>query len=441
MSLRQKTFRPGFPVLFAVLAMAAAVWNGGPDCRGQDNNPRIIVRPPLMQSDPVGRLIVEPNVEVGTQYPQMHVPPHFSPQDNPESLGGPMPKGSQPLLLAPVSQPPVPDGYEQPPVEQIIPGTTEPLFEQIITESPEGEYYQEECDDCSDCHPLWRLITFRLYKTSLDPGIGRERVMFAPMELDTTEPLTSISIRYNSYWGMKTPDRGEYFWANPNASKLRPERQVDYQEVMLRMENGGDRFSMITEIPLRILDPVVNDNTTGLSDISFGPKMVLVKGKRWQISHIFRTILKTGAVTRGLSAGHTSLEPAILARYMWTPDTFFHGELKWRFPVGADPDFGGSVLRYGFGASSILYETDTFAAMPTLEFVGWVALDGQKTRPDGLIKDVDSEQFFSIHPGMRFVLGPKGDLGLFELGIGSGFMLANNGYFEQSLRIDLRFSY
>jgi hypothetical protein len=39
------------------------------------------------------------------------------------------------------------------------------------------------------------------------------------------------------------------------------------------------------------------------------------------------------------------------------------------------------------------------------------------------------------------VLGPAGDLGLFELGMAGGFNTSNNGFYHQQIQFDLRFSY
>jgi len=466
-----------FPLLLAVLVCLAPAGRGLAQVRsdrlqpvegpaeaghykpdGTSPRPKIIVRPPTFRSDDVGRLVAEPNIQFRSPQPEISYQRYLPPSGAFAPAGDPgIPSGGDlrnvnldvapPAGALPEVHPPMAPGYQPQPVDNVLPGTPQPIFGDIVSDQPggvivmEGECEGGECNTCDECSPFKQLFAFKLYKTSCDPGIGRERVRFALMEVERSEPLNSFSIRYNSFYDLHFPDRAEYFWAKQGRSPGLPERTVDYQDVILRLEQGGGRFSMFTEIPFRVLDPEVNGNTAGLADISFGPKVVIVNGKRWQLSHLFTTTVQAGAVPRGLSAGHTSLEPGFMLRYKWTDSTYIHGDLKWRFPVGGDPFHKGDLLKWGLGVSTILYETDTFAALPTFEFVGWHVMDGLKTQPDGVIAPVDGEAFFSIYPGMRFVLGPSGDLGLFELGIGSGFTLSNNGFFETAFRLDMRFSW
>jgi hypothetical protein len=425
---------------------------------GATPRPKIIVRPPTFRNDDVGRLVAEPNVQFRSpprdiSYEQYAPPPASAGAGNPDMPSdgdirnvnldvAPPPGGAVPEMY-----PAIAPGYQPQAVENVLPGSSQPIFGDVISDEPggvvvmEGECEGGDCNACNECSPFKQLFAFKLYKSSCDPGIGRERVRFALMEIERSEPLNSFSIRYGSFYNLHFPDRAEYFWAKQGRSPAAPEKTVDYQDIVLRLEQGGKRFSMYTEVPFRVLNPTVNPITAGPADISFGPKVVIVDGKRWQLSHIFSTFIQAGSVHRGLTAGHTSLEPGFMLRYKWTDSTYIHGDLKWRFPVGGDPGFQGDVLKWGIGVSTILYETDTFAALPTLEFVGWHVMSGMKTQPDGIIADVDQDSFFSIYPGMRFVLGPSGDLGLFELGVGGGFTLSNNGFFETMFRLDMRFSW
>lgn len=396
----------------------------------------VIGLPRYHRDDEAGRIVLQPNVRISgpaSPMPSANAP-SIAPLFSESVLPGPDTTPG-PILGTALQTPPAPAA-----------AAPDSLFQHVADGIPEpqtivaGDDDFGEWDDCDACDPWHQLFAFKLFKTSTDIGIGHERVMFAPLQLDTM-PLNSARIQFNDYARMVTPDRAQYFWTAFGKGPPLPERSLDYQEVRFVLETGGDRFSVVNEIPIRILDPANNNNTAGLSDISIGPKVVLVDGKRWKLAHIFRTFAKTGAASKGLSSGHVSLEPGLLLRYQWTPDTFLHGELKFRFPIAGDPAFSGPVLQYGLGISTILYETDSFAMLPTLEFLAWSVLDGQKSRPDGSIVGVDGEQFGAVFPGMRFVLGPSGDLGLFELGLGGGFSMANNGFFETHFRLDLRFSY
>jgi hypothetical protein len=361
----------------------------------------------------------------------------------PGSSAQPLPP-DEPLPFAPLP----PDVVIGPSVEPLFDGLVvgeqgfcEPCREGMEGEDdfPPGWFRERFCDECS---PWKQLFAFRCEKEACpDIGIGHERVMFAPFAVDITQPLNNFRVRFDNYYGMVTPDRAEYFWARPPLGPPFAEQEVDWQDIRFILEAGGPRFSLTTEVPIRIVDPVINEDTSGLGDIVLYPKVLLLDGRRWQFSHIFRTELKTGDEFKGVGNGHVSLEPGLALRYKWTERTYCHWELRYWFPAGSDPDFGGEVLRYGFAMSTVAYETDTFAVLPTLEFVGWSVLDGLKSLPDGTIAGVDGESFGAIYPGTRFVLGPRGDLGLFELGVTGAFMAANNGFFDHGIVFEARFSY
>lgn len=304
----------------------------------------------------------------------------------------------------------------------------------------------QDCDDChvcNPCSPWYRLFRPFCSSPTPDKGIGQERIFFAPFEIEVPMPNNHFAIRYDSADGLRYPDRAEYFWAKQGgAGPGLPERSIDYQDLRFILSAGNRRFSTITDIPLRFIDASGNGATGGLGDISIATKLLLIDGNNWKITQYFRTIMQTGAVARGLSAGHVSLEPGLLAQFKWTERRYWFGELRYLFPVGADPVHSGNVLRYSLGTSSIWYETDTFAALRTFELVGTSVLTGSKTAPDGTtVLPVDGEHSLAILPGIRLVLGPAGDLGLFELGFQGGVATNKKGFYSSLARLELRFNY
>jgi hypothetical protein len=314
------------------------------------------------------------------------------------------------------------------------PGHVQPIF---------GEICLGEADRCwcGECSPWKKLFAFDVHETNCDLGIGRQRLAFAPFEIEAAQPGNNLTLRYDAAYGMDRPDRSEFFWRKQAGTPGVPERELDYQHFWIVHEIGGGRFSMTTELPFRFLDPVVNENTAGLSDIRLAPKIVLVDGRDWQFSHVFRTYIPSGSPRKGLGTGHASIEPGFLLRYKWTEDTWLHGQLKAWFPLGGDPDFQGPTIIYGFGWGTNLCDTDTFAILGTLEFTGVSYLDGQSTGPTGILQFTDAETSLNVQPGARFVMGPAGDLGLFELGLSTGHALSIKGQYENQLRLDLRWSY
>lgn len=402
---------------------------------------RIVVRLPVARSSPHGELVMQPNVSVEGAasgeflYHQPLLPaPVLADEDPVVGMYGSGESGELTYDGAPRT-------YESGDIEGIdssedgrMFGFCRPALDYICNEFRGGT-------DCEECSPLHRMFGFDVHQPTFDKGIGLKRVPLALMEMDITQPLNNYRARFIMNYDTPTPDRAEYLWKASAFGGPGPERSLDWQEIRVVAETGGERFSLFTEYPLRILDPEWNGNTAGFGDMQIGNKLVLIDGNDWQVTQIFRTWLPTGSSKKGLGTGWTRMEPGILARFRWTDRTYLHYELKYNFQIGGSPNFGGQVLRYGFGISHLLHETDTFAFIPTLEFVGFGVMDGQKTLPDGSIVPVDGENFMSILPGARMVLGPAGDLGLFEVGVAGGINTNNNGFYNTQLQFDLRFSY
>ncbi len=295
-------------------------------------------------------------------------------------------------------------------------------------------------ESCERCGPWARLFPFAFIPPSGGIGIGHERVMFAPFFTDSAQPFSHVSLRYENGWNLERPDRAEYFWAAPPTGPG-PERSVDVTTLTARIETATDRASAIFEVPLRAVGPVLNSDASGIGDLTVGGKLVLVSGRDWVITQQTLTYLNTGPAARGLGTGHASIEPGLLARYRWTDETYFHGQLRYNIPFSGTNDFAGEVLIWGVGVSSIWYETDAFAVLPTFEVVGISFLDGQRTTAGGLTVNVDGETAVDLLPGVRFVLGPQGDLGLTEVGISGGASVGDTGWFSARLQIEARWSF
>lgn len=405
--------------------------------------PQIVVRLPVPHSTQSGNLVMQPNVSIEgaptglslQEFRYREPPPpvhdHYA-ESEPEKLFAPRDwfsfssVGFESLRSEELEEF---DGYLQPLVERC-----KPAANYICNEFRGGT-------DCEECSPLKRMFGFDVHQCAFDKGIGLKRVPLALMEMDITQPLNHYSARITSNYGTYAPDRAEFLWKGSTFGGPAPESSLNWQELRIVAETGGERFSMFTEYPLRMLDPEINGNTAGFGDMQLGNKLVLINGNDWQVTQIFRTQFQTGASSKGLGTGYVRMEPGILGRFRWTDRTYLHYELKYNFAIAGSPEFSGQVLRYGFGISHLLHETDTFAVMPTLEFVGWNVMDGLQSVPGGLPVPVDGASFISVLPGARFVLGPAGDLGLFELGVAGGFNTSNNGFYDKQLQVGLRFSY
>lgn len=295
----------------------------------------------------------------------------------------------------------------------------------------------------------WLQKMFYFSQQNCDDGIGQERVMFALFETEQSQPQGNFRLRFASSYGLQTPDRAEYLWAKIGGpGPPNPDTGVDYQDLRATLEAGQGKFSFVTEVPLRMLQPGSNNSGSGLGNISLAPKVVLLDGVEWQISHIFRTYLPTGATGLGASNGHVSLEPGLLIRHRWSCDTYLHGQLKYWIPIGATPGYSGYVGIFGGGVSHVWLESDSFAVLPTFEIMGYSVNGGGATVAQPLpggglmgVRTAASEVFANLVPGVRFVLGPEGDLGLCELGLYAGFCTSNTGWYQQQIGVELRWTY
>jgi hypothetical protein len=280
--------------------------------------------------------------------------------------------------------------------------------------------------------------TYRPRRRSRDLGLGHERLAFALSEITASQPFNNIRLRSDFQYGWHFPNRAEYLWAGPSKGPKIPETGLDLQEYSVLMEVGTKSFSVGTELPLIWLNPSLNPNTSGFGDMSVSTKLVVLNGQSLQLTQLTRIHMPTGQASSGRGNGHVSMEPGLIAGYIWDDKTMFHGLMTLLFPIGGDPNFSGEILNYSFGIARVWYDGDQFAIIPTLESINCAVLSGAK----GIEQNKISGDYISnLHPGVRFVFDRGGDLGLFEAGLGTGFSLTNNHFYESLIRFDLRWSY
>ncbi|MFO1065050.1 MAG: hypothetical protein U0892_14390 [Pirellulales bacterium] len=270
-----------------------------------------------------------------------------------------------------------------------------------------------------------------------DQGIGFERVMFAPNALDTAISSSNVGVRFTSARGLGTPDRAEYFWRSGSRGPGN-ESRVDVMNTQFRSELGNELGAAIMELNMRALNPTVNDNTIGFGDIAVGAKATLFNGRCTKVATIFRSYFATGPTDNGLGTGHISLEPGLLLRHQTSERTYWHGEMKYWLPLGGTPGIAGDVLKTGAGVSTIWRDSDRLAVLPTFEVQTLTFLFGGATDPSGIRHRVNGDTAVELIPGARWVLGPGGGLGLWELGTAGAFSIADRDWFDTRLMIDLR---
>lgn len=455
-------FRVGLKLILVALAMSAAKTARRAEAQQpagirSDANPaaeppsfdapfvrrQIFVGLPTSQENRRGQLYLAPNVNIGgavsegpvpgqAQYRQSAMVDDVTSQvlqatneQGSELLGGPIAEPLGAELAAPglgsLEILPGSDGA-------FTTGETAPIFSEIIQQPRQA--------------PITGWRAWLMSKRGNGPGLGRERLAFAPFAIDVAAPNPNLRARVVSVRGQQYPDRSEFLWARigGNGPKL-PESNLDYQETRFLMELGSKKFSTATEIPIRFTNPDVNSNHTSIGDMTVTTKLVMLDGKSWQITQLFRSYFPTGSASMGLGTGHVSFEPGMLARYNHCDNTFFHGEFKYFFPVGGDPTFNGQLVTYGIGVSHVLFEDDHFAVLPTLEFVGNYIANGRRTEPNGLVTDAEGDHVMALYPGFRVARDRGSDLGLFEWGMSTGLPITGPRFHDSIFRLDVRWAF
>jgi hypothetical protein len=281
-------------------------------------------------------------------------------------------------------------------------------------------------------------------RASADQGMGYERIATAPFILDIAKPMPQVGFRSDLVGGWGLPDRSEAFWAKIGSrGPPLPEKAVNYQDLTFISEVGTPTTSVRTLVPLRMLNPDINDNTAGLGDVQMLTKVVLLNGEYWTITQVNDFMFNSGASKKGLGTGHISIAPGVLASYKWNDETYLHGQVKFQFPIAGDPTFSGEMLHWGFGLSHLLYDSDAFAVIPTIEAAFYSFLTGQQT-VFGLppqILPVDSATASTLHFGVRTARDFGRDFGLVEFGISTGFGLGSAGWYDSLTRLEMRILY
>jgi len=454
--VQRNWLRPGIDWMLAAILTAAFASNA----RAQGQGPtqvlparrQITVGLPVPRESATGELIVVPNVQIAGYAGEPILPGLASGQNSiaAQQVSGPTtppmagPDGPLPeMVLSPDGQP--------------LPGATgalaPPSVDARINSEPAdaGFGYRpppaNSSGDCVSCRPRGRIGSFTRDPTA-DIGIGEERVGLAPSELDVTQPFSNFRIRAQGIWNEPSPDRAEFLWAKSitlgGRGPAQLEQSVNYQELRFYLEQAvGTKFSMFVDLPMRWVDPVVNANSAGFSDMNTGTKLLLIDGKCWQITQQMRMYIPTGSTLRGLGNGHMTIEPGLLARYHYSDQTYLHYNLKFWIPVGTDVGYQGLIVNYGAGVSHVLYDGDVWAVIPTFEMVMWSVMTGEQTIfPSPVPVPADSQTILNLFPGVRWVrdCGCQ-DLGLFEGYLGVGFPVTANRWYDTLLRFDLRWSY
>jgi hypothetical protein len=272
------------------------------------------------------------------------------------------------------------------------------------------------------------------------PVVSDSRVGY----IDGAIPGDQLRLRYDASYNNRRPSRAEFIWPQSGSPGLPGppfrEPRLDYQDLSTYLEAAAtERLSFFVELPLRAVNPEVNDNTAGLGDMNAGVKYAFLFSEDFVATFQFRTYAPTGDNHRGLGNDHVSLEPALLAWAPLTERLTLEGEFRAWVPIDGT-DFAGEILRYGLGVNYALYETCQVRVAPVAEFVGWTVLDGKAgaVGPTGVgfVEDAAGDTIVNAKLGVRLGVGEGAD---FYAGYGRA--LTGDRWYENTFRLELRLTY
>lgn len=208
--------------------------------------------------------------------------------------------------------------------------------------------------------------------------------------IDSAIVGSQFRFRFDAAYNNPMPDRVEFFYGQcgilggPGPPAI--ETSVDYQEFIPYLEWAfNERFSVFVETPIRLINPDVNQNAGGFSDLNAGFKYALIACPDEYLTAQLRIYTPTGQADLGLGTGHVSIEPSILYFRRFNECWTLQAELRDWIPIsdsvaGNGDNFAGNVLRYGVGLGYDLWSCcdgcTSKRLTPVGEIVGWTILDG-----------------------------------------------------------------
>lgn len=275
--------------------------------------------------------------------------------------------------------------------------------------------------------------------------------------IDSAIVRNQVRFRADASYDSPTPYRAEFFYPKcrcPINGVIDPsapgpplaETGVDYQEFSLYAESLmiGDLISGFIEIPFRLINPEINANTGGLSDINLGFRAALLIDSDRYLTFQLRTIVPTGDGSRALGTEHVTLEPGVLFMKRCRNGTILEGELRDYIPIGGTV-WAGNVLRYGLGISQAWFDDGSLTIAPVFETVAWSVLGGRVSKNVGTTAElVEGAETTIVNSklGIRFSLAPKCcRSGSNSLYVGYGRSLTGARWYSDTIRAEYRLAF
>ena len=258
--------------------------------------------------------------------------------------------------------------------------------------------------------------------------------------IDNAIPGTLFRLRYDDAFNDRRPTRAEFFYPKsaPQGPGLpEPESRVDFQDISAYLEYAPtERIAAFVELPVRFLNPEINANHAGFSDMNVGFKFAFLRDDESVSTFQFRVYAPTGAASRGLGNHHVSLEPAFLFYQRLTERLTGEAELRAWVPIGGT-DFAGNIIRYGVGVSYDHYKVCNVQFAPVAEFIGWTVLNGKTSvvlpSGDSFAESAAGQTIVNAKLGLRARFGDRADFYS-----GYGRPLTGDRWYENIFRLEFR---
>lgn len=222
---------------------------------------------------------------------------------------------------------------------------------------------------------------------------------------DAPRPQSRQRFRWDFNGNFVQPDRAEYLWARSGERGPATERSIDYHELTMISEIATDKAGLFVKTPYRSTYLDNGGHFAGFADISTGTKTLLHDTQLLQIAAQFETHIPTASPGKGLSNGHLSLEPALMAGLQLSDSSFLQMQLSQWIPIGGNQSHAGALLKHSMSYNHLLAGAASGTSLVgTLEYSALHFQDGEFTDPFGNRHRASNEAVMQLGGGLRLNL-------------------------------------
>lgn len=284
---------------------------------------------------------------------------------------------------------------------------------------------------------------------------------------------SQVRIRFDAGFDGRRPDRAEFFYAkcgcyrgladalpafyDPDAPGPAPGVVTEYDFRQLYLEGEvavHPRVGLFVEVPVRWVEPSAFvpglgsfGSTSGLGDIRTGIKLAIIQTGEATLTAQVRGDFASGDAGKGLGTNHGTIVPALLYFQRLGERATFESQFGSHHPLSgsagvptaSDDKFAGDVIYYGAGVAYEVYSGPAVRVAPVVEFVGWHVLGGFQTEIPGTVgvaTPTEGLDIVNLKIGGRVTMQDRT-----SVYVGYGKKLTDNGWYNDILRVELRYGF